>query len=377
MKSRRLNSNFLKRTVLRVVVPWAKRIVFHSGITHDLTQTRNDLTQTRNDLTQTRNDLTQTRNDLTQTRNDLTQTRNDLTQTRNDLTQTRNDLTQTRNGILKKIFWQNVKQAVTLSSNYDSRNTRTMDLKYVLDKGAGLIAFPSFDSVMSERIIESGIWENSEQKWIELNTQADSVVINAGANVGIHSIVAASKIGEKGRVIAFECHREIIDILRLNLIANGALNVEVVGYAVGEIRENRLLFLNPKNSGDNRLKHSDELVDDGIEVGVIRLEDYCKENSLIPNLVVMDVQGFELAAIRGLGNALAEKGKILFELTPRWIDEDLNVSKMQLDEILTSGFSLFMLSENGIENPVTTKEVFEQFLVQPDLLYMNLVIQKQ
>ena len=270
-----------------------------------------------------------------------------------------------------------MKQAVTLSPKFDSRNTRTMDLKYVLDKGAGLIAFPSFDSVMSERIIESGIWENSEQKWIELNTQADSVVINAGANVGIHSIVAASIIGEKGRVIAFECHREIIEILRLNLIANGALNVEVVGYAVGEFREDRLLFLNPKNSGDNRLKHSDELADDGIEVGVIRLEDYCQENGLIPNIVVMDVQGFELAAIRGLGNVLAEKGKILFELTPRWIDEDLNVSKMQLDEILTRGFSLFKLSENGIEKPVTTKEVFEQFLVQPDLLYMNLVMQKQ
>jgi len=251
-----------------------------------------------------------------------------------------------------------------------------MDLKYVLDKGAGILAFPNYDMVMSERINQIGIWEASEQKWIEINAQKNSVILNVGANVGVHTLVSASMVGEEGKVIAFECQHELVQILKLNLIMNNAQRVEIVESAVGEFNEKSLLFCSPNNSGDNRLNFADELEEIGVEVDVIRLENYCLDNGLRPDLIIMDIQGLELAAIRGIGDVMAENGKILFEFTPTWIHEDLDVSKLQLDDVLDSGYRLFQLSENGIEKPISTEQVMQFFVSDPDLLYLNLVLHK-
>jgi len=343
---------------------------------NDLAQTRNDLAQTRNDLAQTRNDLAQTQNDLTQTQNDLTQTRNDLTQTRNDLTQTRNDLAQTRNVIFKQLLKQNLDRESIMKYQIFLADYLQMELKYVYDEGAGILAFPHYDMVMSERINQTGVWEASEQKWIVINAQKNSVIFNIGANVGVHTLVSASMVGEEGRVIAFECQHELVQILKLNLIVNNAQRVEIVESAVGEFNEKSLLFCNPSNSGDNRLNYADELKQIGAEVDVIRLENYCQDNGLRPDLIIMDIQGLELAAIRGLGDVMAQNGKILFEFTPTWIHKDLDVSRMQLDDILDSGYRLFQLSEHGMEKPISTKQVMQFFIADPDLLYVNLVLHK-
>ena len=251
-----------------------------------------------------------------------------------------------------------------------------MDLKYVLDKGAGILAFPNYDMVMSERINQIGIWEASEQKWIEINARKNSVILNVGANVGVHTLVSASMVGEEGKVIAFECHRELVQILKLNLIVNNAQRVEIVESAVGEFNEKSLLFCSPHNSGDNRLNYADELKELGVEVDVIRLENYCLENELRPDLIIIDIQGLELAAIRGIGDVMAQNGKILFEFTPTWIHQDLDVSRLQLEDVLNSGYKLFLLSEHGTEEPISTTQVMQFFVADPGLLYMNLILHK-
>ena len=251
------------------------------------------------------------------------------------------------------------------------------ELKVVFDKGAGMLAFPKQDKVMSEFIRKYGTWEPTEQDWIARNVMDGHLVLNIGANVGVHAIVAAKFVGEKGKVIAFECHPEITKLLDLNLIVNKIENVVVVSKAIAEFDGEGVLYCSSDNSGDNRLVNSTDLGDLQYEVEVVRLETYLNELDVEPNIVIMDIQGLELPAIRGLGTKLTQGGKILFEFTPRWVDLNLDIAKHELIDILESGHKLFMLGEFGSEIPITVDELMEKFILNLDLLYLNLVLWKE
>ena len=288
-----------------------------------------------------------------------------------ELSQTQAELQENLRYIFLKSL-RNKKNSVDIIPPFASEE----QLKVVIDRGAGILAFPKHDTVMSEFIKKYGAWEPSEQNWIAKNVKEDQLVLNIGANIGVHAIVASKFVGTKGEVIAFECHPEIARLLALNLCANGIENVTISRKAVADFNGQGVLFCSEDNAGDNRLIHSEELGDLHFEVDVVRLETYLEDLNAEPHIIIMDIQGFELAAIRGLGNKLAKGGKILFEFTPRWLDLNLDVAKGQLDEILESGYKLFNLGEFGAEIPMTVNELMEKFTANKDLLYLNLVLCK-
>ena len=255
------------------------------------------------------------------------------------------------------------------SADYD-------EFKVVIDKGAGMLAFPKNDKVMSEFIRKNGMWEQPEQDWISRNIREGHLVLNIGANLGVHAIVASKFVGPTGKVIAFECHPEIMKLLAMNLTVNQIENVVTVPKAVAEFDGEGVLYCSADNSGDNRLVNSTDLGNLQYAVEIVRLETYLEKLELMPNVVIMDIQGLELPAIRGLGNKLTHGGKILFEFTPRWMGPSLDEGKNQLSEILKSGYSLFSLGENGSEIPITVDVLMEKFNADEELLYLNLVLWK-
>src|SRR5689334_13955804 len=60
------------------------------------------------------------------------------------------------------------------------------------------------------------------------------VVLDAGANVGDFTIVAAGKTGDKGRVVALEPHPDNAYLLRKNLARNNVSNVTVIEAALSD-----------------------------------------------------------------------------------------------------------------------------------------------
>jgi FkbM family methyltransferase len=317
------------------------------------------------------NKVLSTQVELSQTQVELSQTQVELSQTQVELSQTQVELQE----LAKYLFFNSLTSKKSADEIFSMPNVND-ELKVVFDKGAGMLAFPKRDKVMSEYIRKHGIWEPTEQDWIARNVRAGHLVLNIGANLGVHAIVASKFVGAEGKVISFECHPEIANLLALNLAVNRIENVLVVSKAVAEFDGKGVLFCSTDNTGDNRLFNSNDFGHLQYEVEVIRLDTYLNELEIEPNIVIMDIQGLELAAIRGLGKKLAQGGKILFEFTPRWIDSDLSVSKNQLCEILESGYSLFNLGEFGIEIPIAVDELIEKFTLNQELLYLNLVLWK-
>jgi FkbM family methyltransferase len=79
------------------------------------------------------------------------------------------------------------------------------------------------------------------------------VVVEAGANIGAHTVPLARRVGRLGRVYAFEPQRVVYQLLCTNVTLNGLLNVRVhragMGAAAGSLGVPESDFENSGNFG--------------------------------------------------------------------------------------------------------------------------------
>jgi tRNA G37 N-methylase Trm5 len=102
--------------------------------------------------------------------------------------------------------------------------------------------------------LKSGNFYEPDESNIMLTVLREGdTVIDVGANVGFFTVLAATLVGSKGHVVAFEPGVECVVRLRSNLALNDLGNVSLVEQVatnqVGEVT----FFLNTDNSGGNAL----------------------------------------------------------------------------------------------------------------------------
>jgi FkbM family methyltransferase len=166
------------------------------------------------------------------------------------------------------------------------------------------------------------------------------VVIDVGAHVGHHTLVAARAAGATGSVHAFDPQPYNADRIARNVEHNGLGNVVVVCAAVGA--ENVFIRI-PIQSQRDRARLS--LLAPGpndlntfVEVPLRRLDSYIDEHRLMaPKLVKIDVEGYELAVLRGLGERLKDCRNVILEVLD---DADPERTREAVDLLTANGFSL-------------------------------------
>jgi FkbM family methyltransferase len=132
---------------------------------------------------------------------------------------------------------------------------------------------------------------------------SDSIVIDAGANIGTFTVFAAS-IAEKGKVYAFEPGAPA----RATLIENvrNATNVSVVPFGLGEKSDSREMRVNAEFPGFSAFSDTGFAATGGISdvvletVKIVTIDDFVKENALPSvDFIKMDTEGYEKNIIRG------------------------------------------------------------------------------
>jgi len=137
--------------------------------------------------------------------------------------------------------------------------------------------------------------------------RAGDTVIDAGANVGSLSLLAATIVGESGRVLAVEPHPRIFGFLRQNLALNRAANVRAENTALGEAA-GELVFSDTRADDENSVQRSGP----GIRVPVTTLDLLAADLGQVA-LLEIDVEGFEISVLQGAAGVLSRTSCVYCE----------------------------------------------------------------
>jgi FkbM family methyltransferase len=136
--------------------------------------------------------------------------------------------------------------------------------------------------------------------------RAGDVVVDVGANIGLLTVAAATYVGPRGRVLAFEPHPRTAGFLRENVRLNGFEHVETYPYAVGAAN-GTVLLTDARYDDQNFVTESD-----GVEVPVVALDDVVPRD-LDVALLKIDVEGYERFVLAGAADVARRTSCVYFE----------------------------------------------------------------
>ena len=191
-------------------------------------------------------------------------------------------------------------------------------------------------------------------------------VIDAGANIGALSIVAALNAGPEGKVYAVEAHPKIFGYLLGNLELNGLTNVEARNCALGAA-DGRAFFSDGLSDDQNRVAR------EGIAVGASRLDSLHVRPGEIA-LLKIDVEGYEKFVIDGGPEVLGRTQCVYFESWERHFAHFGYRAGDLIAALSAHGFTIFRLGDGKTLVPVQPgheSEECENLLAVKDLAFFQ------
>ena len=132
-------------------------------------------------------------------------------------------------------------------------------------------------------------------------------VIDAGANIGEISLVAAKRVGPVGKVVAFEPVDRFADELEANATANQLWNIVVRRAALSDIPGEATIYVSPGAYSDGTMHEGlgtlfPTKVRSAAEgrIPVMTLDGFVREEAMARiDLIKLDIEGSELNALKG------------------------------------------------------------------------------
>lgn len=169
-------------------------------------------------------------------------------------------------------------------------------------EGAGL----RFNTAGSPIAYGLGLLEPEVQATLATHLKPGDTFYDVGANVGLFTLIGARKVGESGRVVAFEPAPSTARLLQANLDLNGFAHVTVEQKAVADT-PGTARFVVPHENQQGRLPQFERAFGpegDAIEVEVTTLDAVIAEGAPPPTFIKMDIEGAEVAALAGMAETL-------------------------------------------------------------------------
>jgi FkbM family methyltransferase len=159
------------------------------------------------------------------------------------------------------------------------------------------------DTYMGAAITTYGECNEMELAVILALTLHPGLVVEVGANMGIHTVPLARTLQWRGRrLVAFEPQPIVFQQLCANLALNGLMNVTAWPYACGE-EQGVVTFPRPnyRKTGDFggvSMSNSIPVAGDAcVQAPCVRLDDMLQDEPV--GLLKIDVEGFELRVLKG------------------------------------------------------------------------------
>lgn len=153
-------------------------------------------------------------------------------------------------------------------------------------------------------------WNPAEYEAFRSAVRPGTVALDVGANVGSYSVLLGQWVGAGGRVYAFEPAHGVFDGLARHVALNHLQHVvRPVAAAVGDHDGVARLTISP-TAGESRLAApSDAGAEEG--VAVVSIDRFCARERIEPDFIKIDVEGWELAALRGARETIGRRRNTL------------------------------------------------------------------
>ena len=192
----------------------------------------------------------------------------------------------------------------------------------------------------------------------ELRFEAGDVVFDIGANLGWYSVILDRMAVAGVDIFSFEPDPLNFELLSDNLRLNGASHVHAFQAAVAAKSGSMRLY---QHNSNNLGRHSLLPLQDGaaVDVKTITLNQFWEQQKLanrIPRFIKVDIEGYELLALRGASDILPHCPTVLCEFSPAFMRTgDINPEEL---------ISLF------IEHGFTARRLLERKLIpiEPDAI---------
>ena len=199
----------------------------------------------------------------------------------------------------------------------------------------------------------------------------NATVIDIGANIGFYSEILSKIVGANGSVHCFE--PDITNFNYLQKRCASLANVTMNKKAIADTSQNIKIYTSKKLNVDHRTYKPDEF-DTEIDIEAISLDEYLSGKSV--DFIKMDIQGFEMAAVKGMLNTLRNNNlKMLSEFWPYGMKK-AGSSVMEYFTLLKQlQFTIYLIKDKTlIELTVDDVNTFSDL---PEHIYMNIFVSKE
>jgi FkbM family methyltransferase len=170
-------------------------------------------------------------------------------------------------------------------------------------------AVPSCDFALVAALIDEPVYEPGVSAVLRQLATGKALVIDVGANIGLHSITMARAMRREGKILALEPTPRTFEALRVSLLLNGLLTrADMRRIAAGAQSREMLLHCHPV-SGQNSLYGYPNIETQQISVPVAPLDSLVSPGTAV-DVVKIDAEGAEFEILKGMTRILAQASEI-------------------------------------------------------------------
>tara|TARA_B110000211_G_scaffold203420_1_gene236188 strand:- start:1064 stop:1909 length:846 start_codon:yes stop_codon:yes gene_type:complete len=241
----------------------------------------------------------------------------------------------------KKIFGPNAKGII-----YDSKN--------------GYMALPISDITIGKNLGFKGHWNFNEIQKLLQQTTKDDVIYFIGTHVGTLLVPIAKKVKT---VVGFEANEDTFWFIKANLCLNKISNATIFNKAVGDGAKKVTFYKNTVNTGGSKIKPIKDSIlynydnPKQVEVDMVALDPFIAEQSLTtPSGIIMDIEGAEYFALKGMQATLAKVRFLYVEFVPHHLQNVSNTSVEKFLKTITPHFSKAIFLKDNTQYDISSSE---------------------
>lgn len=185
-------------------------------------------------------------------------------------------------------------------------------------------------------------------EWLE-SFKEDDIFFDVGANVGAYSLIAATKLGSKGKVYAFEPAAPTFSALVVNVLAN-KLVARIVALPVAFGSKEEITFVGLKSLEPGQSSIANAVSEFPQPFALITMDAFIERYGIpCPTKVKIDVDGTEVEVIKGMRKTLANPllTEVLIEVNDTKVQERFMIEnifrahdfKLKAKHMLTSSLN--------------------------------------